>query len=341
MARKKATAPYWMQPLTEASPSTGSRRSSRLREKEVSDAEQASVQAHPTNAQSASILFKIPNEIRDCIFKFALTAYEDTSKLCNIDTQAPECHQRTSHHHRPDYHHLRTDAALLRTCRRVYDETALLPVSSNAHILYYPEIRVLSFPMSTVATSYFKCMTSAQVAAVQHVHIFTHSSRLRSRDPGQYMSYSALAELGFLRRNKGEKNGARGAPLGIGGPYPKKMTFTIRCRDWRVDLAMLNNRHWENVFGGLKELTMELVVGEEHKEMLMPTVDKLKAFRFDIGENKSLVAETVKEDWWIGPVQGNSMGFGKGEGGQTKLYVATIVWKTRSVGPDRPENSTF
>lgn len=333
MARTKAIAPYWVQPGLP-------RRSPRSRKEEASDTEQTPEQTFPTNPQSASPLFKVPREIRDYIFKLALTTYEDPSKPCNVETQVPGCYQRSFPHHRPGhYHHLRTDTALLRTCRLVHNETALLAVSINTHTLCYPEIQIYSFAMSTIATPYFTHMTSAQLTAVQHIHIFANRSRLRAEDTGRYINYSPFAELGCLRVTKEKKAGEGGYTCGIGGPYPKTITITIRNCDWSVrnythfdlEANMLRNRHWENVLGGLKELRMELEVEDKEKEVLLPVINKLKEYQFNIGGEELLIAEEkVKENKWMGPIKRPSLLKDKWE--ETEYYVATVVWKLRSGG---------
>ena len=127
---------------------------------------------------------------------------------------------------------------------------------------------------------------------------------------------------------------------GIAGPYPRTMTITIRNCDWRFCNPtvfnldnMLGNRHWETVLGGLKELRMELEIEDKEKGVLVPVINKLKEFEFDIGRGELLVAEeNVKESGWMGPIDrslGHTLEGPKWE--ETKYYVATLVWKMRSV----------
>ena len=195
--------------------------------------------------------------------------------------------------------------------------------------------------MPTIATSYFKRMSPAQLAAVQHIHIFANRTRLTAKDPGQYISYSAFAELGSLRGKKGRvARGERGA-CGIGGPYPRTMTITISKVDWnfrnhfQVDLEkFLRNKHWENVLGELKELRMELEVEDEEKEVLVPIINKLKNFEFNIGGGGSLVAgKEVKESVWKGGLIERPLGGPQPfTWRETKFHVVTVVWRVRSVG---------
>ena len=73
------------------------------------------------HSQTACILFRIPAELRNQIFELALEEYEDMSRAycretyyCRPGFQAPR----------------RIDVALLRTCKRVWLETRVLPIRS-------------------------------------------------------------------------------------------------------------------------------------------------------------------------------------------------------------------
>ncbi|KAK3173224.1 hypothetical protein OEA41_006553 [Lepraria neglecta] len=203
-------------------------------------------------------------QIRDSIFERALTSYEDKSRPYNPKS--------TDYKHYHDYfkirpgffHHHRTDTALLRTCRLIHSETRLMPVAINSHVLYYNPSHILSFPLPTNATSYFRNMTDEQLAAVQHIHIFAERKRLTSKDPGTYLSLTAFAELGYLRDGSGPGH-LKACPRRRKGPFPKRFTITVRHTDWRITRYdprlhpeprpylclenMLRNEHWENVFG--------------------------------------------------------------------------------------------
>lgn len=72
----------------------------------------------PLNAQEASILFRIPGEIRNHIFSYVVTEHDGKAEI------AP-----TEYWYRPNFtHHRYVDTALLRTCRRVWVETFAMPV---------------------------------------------------------------------------------------------------------------------------------------------------------------------------------------------------------------------
>ncbi|KAL8661549.1 MAG: hypothetical protein Q9202_005494 [Teloschistes flavicans] len=87
------------------------------------------VQIQDAIPQHASPLYnKIPPEIRNTIFRLALTAYGDPTRK----------YRPAAHYYRPGFtcaHKI--DTNLLLTCRRVYAETARLPASINEHTSWY------------------------------------------------------------------------------------------------------------------------------------------------------------------------------------------------------------
>ncbi len=77
---------------------------------------------------------------------------------------------------------------------------------------------------------------------------------------------------------------------------------------------------------------MELEIEDKEKGVLVPVINKLKEFQFDIGRGELLVAEeNVKESGWMGLIK-RRLGYPQeGKLEETKYYVATLVWKMRSV----------
>ncbi|KAK4958442.1 hypothetical protein LTR10_004870 [Elasticomyces elasticus] len=80
------------------------------------------------NEQSNSLLFSIlPPEIRDLIWAFATAPFEDTNAVF----------EDTEYYYRPGHTaRLRTDTALLRTCRRVWLEANAMPMLQAEHSFY-------------------------------------------------------------------------------------------------------------------------------------------------------------------------------------------------------------
>ncbi len=180
-------------------------------------------------------------------------------------------------------------------------------------------------------------MTSAQLAAVQHIHLYIDSSHFVAMAHCRWPdTHSAFAELARLRGKKwGNEEGK--VICGIGGPYPQTMTITIRncekiIRDGaRYDLQIMGRRHPANLLGGLKELKMEFEIDnkEKEEEALLPLVKQLKTLEWSDRKHKSLIAENVKEHWWIESIK-RPLGSNTTMGNEKKHYVATIIWKLRS-----------
>jgi hypothetical protein len=118
------------------------------------------------NPQTGSPLFSaIPPELRNAIFRLMLTSYDD--KL------AP--YPENNHYNRPGYRFRhRIDTTLLSTCRRIYREAHILPVSLNEHVFWAssgrgpPGVKYCDDPVSQLSR-----LTIEQREAVENVHLFT------------------------------------------------------------------------------------------------------------------------------------------------------------------------
>lgn len=80
------------------------------------------------HAQYESALFRLPGELRDQIYTYALTPYEDQDQPYGSDT----CYYRPGYTARR-----RTDLSLLRTCKRVYSEAWCKPLSLATEFCYW------------------------------------------------------------------------------------------------------------------------------------------------------------------------------------------------------------
>ena len=179
-------------------------------------------------------------------------------------------------------------------------------------------------------------MTDEQLAAVNHVQMYAPPRCLMAMDPGRYRSDGLLLEYAYLRNSRAPDVRVRKGYLRRKGPFPRTMTITLRCSDWGeysnsqdADLeCMLDNRHWESLFGGVRTLRMELEVEEKKKAFLTALIQRLKGYVFDIGNGEELVAEAdVRESTWAGlydkgPEEGSV---------RTTFYVATVTWKMRKL----------
>ena len=125
------------------------------------------------NPQEESAFFTVlPVEIRTQLYIHMLSEYDDLTKP----------YPRNSYYFRPDFQYApQIDTALLKTCRRVYLETCLLPVSLATHCFWGGPDRgppnhrgnKLARKGPRTAPTYFDTFFhKEQQAAITHVHYF-------------------------------------------------------------------------------------------------------------------------------------------------------------------------
>ena len=91
---------------------------------------EAPIDTNDANPQKESPLFyRVPGEIRDHIFDLALTAYSGKQ----------EPFAKDSYYYRPGFRYAdqKLDTALLRTCRRIYQEARLVPSLNYEHVEWH------------------------------------------------------------------------------------------------------------------------------------------------------------------------------------------------------------
>lgn len=132
----------------------------------------------PINPQLSSPLFTLlPGEIRNQIFSLALTPYPDLSR---------PYHQGT-HYYRPGYHHpIIAPIALLLTCRKIYSETAHLPLALN-EITYWcgrgPPEHVHQNKQESLPPMYWDLIPAPSDLFQSKVHFFTQQAWLAEEFP--------------------------------------------------------------------------------------------------------------------------------------------------------------
>ena len=148
---------------------------------------------------------KIPAEIRDCIFSFALSPFD------NHDYP----YKPGQHWYRPGYHYPQMlDTRLLQTCKRIYEECRLMPIKLNEFVLYlfdlpsHPKIETqgLFRNPKTGTGDRLHCLTQMQQQSVENVHCFVQ--RLFFSD---WFAHQAVWQRLFST---------------------KRLTLTFRCTDW-------------------------------------------------------------------------------------------------------------
>ena len=239
----------------------------------------------------------LPLEIRSMIFEYVLASYEDHSRPrhspSRVSTQLNSdrfYQEALSSGHLGLYYHRRVDTALLRTCQLIYRETYLTPITINTHALYYG-LRGIRSTCPGVAATYFQCMAPQQLAAVKKMQLFVGYDQFNAMDPGWFLASTCFADLGFVRgtRRLNRKDI-------LGGPYPRSLTLTISQLDScageiPIDFEeFLRNERWENVFGGLRLLKLELEVAVCQKERFIESgvLERLRDYVFDIGNGQIL-----------------------------------------------------
>lgn len=248
------------------------------------------------NLQADSPLFNyIPPEIRNNIFKFALTAYEDPTRK----------YRRNAYYYRPGYtcaHKI--DTNLLLTCRLVYAETAHLPASINEHVSWHyrapPGIEKRAFQIDDTPASLLRRRE------LRKIHIFAQQYWLEAGDRG----FGGFTRLWTVM-------------------CPINLKITIRHTDWwcwEIDapLALDPKRagrpsaqkhsrpcdpfepgSWGSAFRrirGLRCLQLELETVESKKTELDAIVGRANEWQFPLGDDHILIPDQskIKRTGWIG-----------------------------------------
>ncbi|KAJ7188829.1 hypothetical protein C8R46DRAFT_875210, partial [Mycena filopes] len=211
-------------------------------------------------------------ELRNMVFKYALTEYDDLTRP----------YSKHEFYYRPGFESAgRIDTNLLLTCRLIYLETHLAPISLNEHVfwMYRPPT---SRRFASDPERYFRGMTPQQRAAVRKVRYFTQMFWLEDRKAQQW-------------------------PLGLTIP---KLFITIRHSDWwrwedREDLRMKDPSQgwdtWIRSMTGLQEIELELETLDEKREQLEQRVEAAQGWKFPAQDGGSLVhdGEEPRKSTWL------------------------------------------
>ena len=252
------------------------------------------------NPQIASPLFsKLPAEIRNHIFYYALLAYPDPTRP----------YSKHSYWYRPGFTHVRAiNVSLLLTCRRVYLETHMVHITQNEHVIWGVEKPRIP-PGSTNYLLHDRQMTFSHRNAVQFVHLFTQQFWLEDWK-NRWLKFSeSWPEIG-----------------------PKRLRITIRHTDWWYNLLGENSPlaldpkrkgrarvgewvpndqpyesgSWGSRFEnlpGLKIFELELETIEAKRDQLDTIVEKARCWRFPSSDGNVLVMhddEKIFKSAWTG-----------------------------------------
>ncbi|KAF4631910.1 hypothetical protein G7Y89_g6215 [Cudoniella acicularis] len=256
---------------------------------------------HP---QDASPLFSsIPPEIRDSIFKYALTEYNKTDP----DSQ----YAQSSNYTRPGYTAKRTlTIGLLVTCRRIYRETYHLPPVTKEHVFWHgrwpPEANGRHYYLHGYQqeTSHFQRMQNWQKDLVKEVHLFTQMFWLEGTFPrlcGEPMMQGIKKVKITIRRGDWWDNEINKA-LCIDPHNNNSQNVSAVHRDWarekNGEVLKWDKTAWGFAFAklkSLKEVEIELETSDDKKDELMAIVEKAKTWRFPMRDGTALSTKGLPE----------------------------------------------
>lgn len=250
----------------------------------------------PTNLQSQSPLFnRIPPEVRNQIFQFALTSYEDTARK----------YRPNAYHYRPGFTcALRIDTDLLLTCRRIYWETFSLPARINEHTSWFGRPPPMNLKKNPVAIN----DSLGAVFRRRHlrtVHIFVQQAHLEG--PG-FAGFTGLWQYACpttliitLRHNDWwwweERKPLKLDPKQVGQASTvnhSRPSDPFAPRSWGFQLSKVK---------GLEKLQLELETVEATKRVeLDAIVDRAEGWAFPLGDERvlRLNKSKTKRDGWVG-----------------------------------------
>ncbi|EXJ91837.1 hypothetical protein A1O3_00387 [Capronia epimyces CBS 606.96] len=307
------------------------------------------MEALTENAQQGSPLFAmLPAEIRGYIFELCLTSQDDGSKPYRADRIF----------YRPGYHYYQAiNCDLLRTCRRIYRETRLLPVSVHEHIFWLfngPWKSIGRLNRNTARwAAWYRSLTKDQRNAVQVVHIFVQQCYLESLG-----TFADLDPLCFQTRKlhltirhsdwwSWESPAESNDRLGI---CPWRVARTS-CQQMlaeppRPSVSYIKERMSPQTWGGqicqvpgLQMLEMEFETDEVKRAQLELVVQRAKSWVFPLCNQNVVLAWTgqLKESSWEGlrelkddyqvlreqPVGDNLP--------RRKYYVVSMLWRASAI----------
>ncbi|MCJ1326809.1 hypothetical protein MMC10_003475 [Thelotrema lepadinum] len=272
--------------------------------------------------QSQSPLFStLPGEIRNLIYQFVLSEYEDSNELYDDDT----CYKRPGYFARR-----RTDTTLLRTCQRIYCEAWFIPWSSRQHTIYFtaanrkPERQTtreeLASTLETIYNTYGEGATE-----MSHVRVI----------PQLYML---------------EDGQSLGKLLAVSHFNPNCFTITLRHTDWwnwETDEPLRINSRFVNrcLFpDSVTELRMELESIERRRPQIEHIAQQMREkWMFRRRDGALLKANAGGRDEimkWEGSSTWNGQRWLRDETKPETLeyYMQTVCFR---VSPDSYDVSTF
>lgn len=258
---------------------------------------------------------KLPKEIRDQIFEFAASQYEDLQQPYKIN----------AFHYRPGYRGpLKTSTGLLRTCRRVWLETNALAMLQAKKTFWFEGARG---PPNQLKYDFASDWTSLNKKNFETLHLFTQK-HMAERMFGRSDSISAI--IYDLR--------------------PKTIRVTWRHTDWNRwedPLPLELKEDWiqralnSPLMQGIQRFELELETLTKNKDQLDPIVERISNLEgsriqseSEPGRATQLKLVDKPEVWhWTGPPDINDH-IDDAHRGMAKLdyHVVVLTWKAVPAG---------
>ncbi|KAK5107887.1 hypothetical protein LTR62_000597 [Meristemomyces frigidus] len=268
--------------------------------------------------QPASPLFStLPPEIRDIIWGFATAPYEDETKKF----------AETAYYYRPGRTaSLKTETALLLTCRRVWLEANAMPMLQAEHSYYYrreaPDRRDPKWTAN---------LTVQNRANFGHLHLFVQMCNIENltAEPGKLRKYFLFT------------------PAIAGDFQPRVFHCTVRHTDWwywENDDPIYLHESWVQAMLNSPDLRstqvfkLELETLDYKTDQLEPIVERIKALVSEekathIVDGQAVTTKFVLSDrqdsyTWQGPTNIDGKIFTRYDGKDRLIYhVVTLTWK--------------
>ncbi|TGJ70549.1 hypothetical protein EYR41_002583 [Orbilia oligospora] len=272
--------------------------------------------------QSISPLFKLPGEIRNLIWAYALAPYNDPTRPYPVDRL----------YRRPDYWApQKSDIALLRTCKAIYTESWHFPWTTSELCFYLGEYE--HQPWNTFDSSWRQAGLLEAIYEmreninIRHMRIFAQSAQLQDSEDLQYVLNTAHAK-------------------------PRTVTITIRHADftgWERDHNLTLTGNWVRECRFPKSVET-IRVEFESVERKSGQIDEIAAqavekWEFERRDGRKFSAKTVNIEgemevmWWAGESSLDGVRWIRdiGEDGKMWYFVKAVVWRIKAEGRDWEE----
>lgn len=253
-----------------------------------------SIDTSNANPQKESPLFtRVPGEIRDHIFDLALTAYSGKQ----------EPFAKDSYYYRPGFRYAdqKLDTALLRTCRRIYQEAYVIPFENYECVEWHERERG---PSSAEARRFAR--GDASCPWLTSLHLFTQQFWLEDSSwPNKARNVALrqknLRHLKITIRHSDWWWWESSAPLILDAKHKGTKGRVIREPSTAADGFHVNSwGHQFSVFKGLETFELELETVEGKRKELNKIVTRAADWRLPLGDGNVLVlnpARTKRTGW--------------------------------------------